>query len=180
MKYISGTWRALNQTLTNFFRPVITEGPRTEEKRAERYRASFALTHNEHGEEACIGCQLCEFICPSDVIEVIAAGKRVSDVTGKKRGYCEDFTLNLQACLFCELCVQVCPTDSIVMLRVQEEPSFSREGLVLTMDKLYANEVNKPLAWANGTKLIAMQDPKKGQPKKVRKPRAAKPDEEAK
>ncbi|NCG21969.1 MAG: 4Fe-4S dicluster domain-containing protein [Rhodobacterales bacterium] len=172
MMYVSGTGRAMYQTLLNFFRPVVTEGPRSEGSRAVRYRASFALVHNEHGEEACIGCKLCEKICPSDVIDVAAGGKIVSEATGKKRATCDDFTLNLQACLFCELCVQVCPTDAIVMLRVQEEPSYSREGLVLTMDKLYANEQNKPLAWGTGSKLMAMQDPKKGQPPKVKKPKA--------
>ena len=89
------------------------------------------------------------------------AGKRLSPVTGKKRGYCADFTLDLQACIYCELCVQVCPTDAIVMLRVQEEPGYSREDLVLTMDKLYDNERKKPLYWGKGSLLMEMQDPKR-------------------
>jgi NADH-quinone oxidoreductase subunit I len=159
--YVRGSWRALRATAMNMFRPVVTEGIRAHETRADRYRASFALVHDEHGDEACIGCKMCERICPSTVITVIPAGKRESPNTGKKRAFCEDFTLDLQACIFCELCVQVCPTDAIIMMRVQEQPGYVREDLVLTMDKLYANENGKPHSWHDGTKLFAMQDPKK-------------------
>ncbi|MBX2803560.1 MAG: 4Fe-4S binding protein, partial [Myxococcales bacterium] len=136
--YLTGMRRAMWATFRNFFRRRVTEGVRSQESRSRRYKASFALVHDQNGEEACIGCDLCGKICPSQIITVTPAGKRESPVTGKKRGYCEDFTLDLQACIYCELCVQVCPTDAIVMLRVQEEPGYSREDLVLTMDKLYA------------------------------------------
>ena len=153
--------RALAVTGRHLFQPRTTEGLRPHESRAPRYRASFALVHDEHGEEACIGCMLCEKICPSDVITVTAGPKVVSEATGKKRGSCEDFVLDLQACIICELCVQVCPVDAIVMVREQEEPGYSREDLVLTMDKLYANETDKPLYWGSGSKLMDMHNPKK-------------------
>ncbi len=157
--YLTGAGRALWVTFRNLFRRRVTEGIRPESSRSARYKASFALVHDETGEEACIGCQLCEKICPSEIITVVPAGKQVSPVTGKKRGYLEDFTLDLQACIYCELCIQVCPTDAIVMLRVQEPPGYSREDLVLTMERLYANERNRPLYWAKGSLLMDMQDP---------------------
>ena len=156
---MTGAGRALWVTFRNFFRRRVTEGMRPEESRAKRYKASFALVHDEHGEEACIGCDLCGKICPSQIITVVSDSKRLSPVTGKKRGYVKDFTLDLQACIYCELCVQVCPTDAIVMLRVQEEPGYAREDLVLTMDKLYENERRKPLYWGKGSLLMEMQDP---------------------
>ncbi len=59
MSYTNGALRAMWVTLRNMFRRPITEGLRPHERRAERYRASFALVPNEHGEEACIGCRLC-------------------------------------------------------------------------------------------------------------------------
>lgn len=161
MSYTSGAWRALRATLRNLFRPPVTESIRPESSRAERYRASFALVHDEHGEEACIGCMLCEKICPSEVITVVPGPKKRSEATGKKRGTCEDFTLDLQACIYCELCVQVCPVDAILMMREQEIPGFEREDLVLTMDKLYANERDKPRTWADGSRLAEMQNPKR-------------------
>ena len=58
--------------------------------RPERYRTSFALVHNENGEEACIACLACERICPSRIITVKPSGMRESPVTGKKRNYLFD------------------------------------------------------------------------------------------
>ena len=170
MGYLTDTVRTMGETLRNLFRkPTTVHYPEEKRERAERYRSSFALVHDEHGEEACIGCFMCERICPSQVITVEADKKRESPATGKKRGYCKDFTLDLNACIFCELCVQVCPTDAIVMLKVTQEPGFTREALCLTMDKLYENEKLNQNAWGTGTKLMEMQDPKRGQPKPVKK-----------
>jgi len=174
MNHLRGAAKALNITLKNFFRSPVTVGIRAHETRSKRYKASFALVHDEHDEEACIGCKMCAKICPSEVITVVPAGRAESPVTGKKRGYCEDFVLDLQACIYCELCVQVCPTDAIVMLRVQEPPGFTREDLVLTMDKLYANATQHPLYWGTGSSLVEMQNPKRGQPPKP-KPAAKRP-----
>lgn len=151
--------RALKTTLVNVVRkPTTVQFPSVVRPRAERLRTSFALLHDEQGDELCIGCLFCEKICPSQVIKVVQAKKRESPVTGQKRGYADDFTLDMSACIFCELCVQVCPTDAIVMTREQDPPSFAREDLVLTMQKLYANEKSKQRAWSDGTKLMGMQD----------------------
>lgn len=148
--------------------------PKVIRPRAERYRASFALLHEADGDEACIGCLQCERICPSKVIAIKGPAKRDSPITGKKRSYADDFTLDLSACIFCELCVQVCPTDAIVMTREQEEPAYGRESLVLTMAKLYENEKKKTRAWGDGTKLMEMQTPPKP-PKPAEAPKPAEP-----
>lgn len=161
MGYFTDSIRALGTTLKNIGGPTATfEYPEVIRPRAERYRASFALLHGEDGDELCIGCLACERICPSRIINITQV-KKESPVTGKKRAYAAEFTLDMTACIFCELCVQVCPPDAIVMTKVPEQPAYSREDLVLTMDKLYANEKTMPAAWANGTKLLGMQEPPK-------------------
>jgi formate hydrogenlyase subunit 6/NADH:ubiquinone oxidoreductase subunit I len=176
---LSATFDNLWVNLRNIFRGMNTEPLpwKGDRPRSERYRASFALVHNELGEEACIGCDMCAKICPSEIITVVPGGRKESPVTGKKRGYCDDFTLDLNACIICELCVQVCPTDAIVMLRVQEAPAFQREDLVLTMDKLYANEALKQNTWGTGTRLVQMQGeaPKKPKAEKAAAAPAAPP-----
>jgi NADH-quinone oxidoreductase subunit I len=165
MGYFTDGLRAMRVTLTNFLRPVSTvQFPEVIRPRAERYRASFALLHDEQGDELCIGCLQCERICPSQVIAIKFGGKRESPLTGKKRGYADDFLLDMSACIFCELCVQVCPTDAIVMTREPEIPAYTREDLVLTMAKLYANEKSKLRAWGDATRLMAMQEPPKAPP----------------
>lgn len=158
---IVAAFTTLRISLRNVFRAKTTEPLpwHADRPRSERYRASFALVHDEHGDEACIGCKMCEKICPSDIIRVVTGKKAESPNTGKNRSWCADFTLDLNACIICELCVQVCPTDAILMLREQEPPAFDRNDLVLTMERLYANEKKVAVTWATATKLIEMQDP---------------------
>jgi len=160
MGYFIDAARSMARSMRTVFRkPTTIQYPAEKRDQGPRARLTFALVHDEHGEEACVGCLMCEKICPSRVITVTAGDKRPSEATGKKRGFADDFVLDMNACIYCELCVQVCPTDAIVMTQDHMVPGFSREDLVLTMDKLYANETSKPLSWANGTKLRAMLDP---------------------
>jgi NADH-quinone oxidoreductase subunit I len=162
MLYFVDTVRALATSMRNAFRPPTTvEFPEVRRPRAERFRAGFALLHDEQGDELCVGCRACEKICPSQIITV-EAEKRESPSTGKRRNYATVFTLDMNACIYCELCVQVCPTDAIVMTKLPEEPQYSRNSLCLNMPALYANEKRLPLAWANATRLQTMQDPKAG------------------
>ena len=162
---LQGLFEAFKATVRNTLRPVWTvQYPAEERQKPERGRApSFALLHDEKGEEICFACMLCEKICPSQVITIKASPKKDSPITGKKRQYADDFTLDLASCLQCELCVQVCGADAIQMVQHPERPVSRREDLFLTMEKLYANE---PLAraWANGSRLTEMQDPKRGLP----------------
>lgn len=172
-KPIRSSLRALTVTFENLFRkPTCYDYPFQQRERAPRYRASFALLHDEQGEERCIGCKKCQNICPSGVITVTPE-KRESPVTGKKRGYSKDFTLDLVACCFCELCVQVCPEDAIAMGRLAEAPGYSREDLCLTMDKLYANEKRLPLVADLGAAIRAEQEPPKPKPAAAAAPRPA-------
>jgi NADH-quinone oxidoreductase subunit I len=179
MGYFLDSARALGVTLRNAFRkPTTVEFPAVKRDRAVRHRASFALLHDEHGEELCIGCLACERICPSDIITVEPGPKVESPATGKKRGTVKNLTLDLNACIYCELCVQVCPTDAIVMVREPERPGYSREELFLSMERLYENEQHMTASWATGTKLVDMQDPKRSaatpeKPAALEKPEAA-------
>ena len=158
--------QALKTTIATVFRkPQTVEFPKVVRPRAERYRASFALPDDENGEIACIACLACERICPSQVIKMKSGGKRESPVTGKKRAYVDEFVLDLSACIQCELCVQVCNSNAIVMVREPETPAFTREDLVLDLEKLRANAKAKTAAWARGTLLQDAQEPPKAEKK---------------
>lgn len=166
---VRGSFKAMKVSLRNLFRsPITVMYPQKRRPVPRSWRAGgFALTYDpETGEENCIGCRLCEFICPSQIISVtmIKGEKRKN---GKGATYAKSFTLNFQACMQCELCVQVCPTDAIVMLRELHTPTFSRDDLFYTKEKLLENgrkalENPELLSFTTGERLREWTDPQKG------------------
>lgn len=148
--------RAMRMTALNLFRkPVTVHYPDKPREYPERYRGLLALTYDkETGEENCIGCRLCEFICPPAVI-------KVEMLKAESRNYAKNFTLELYACEFCELCVQVCPTDAIVMTKSFDLATADRRELLLDKDRLHALGLQHEVSWATGNRLRDMQAPPK-------------------
>ena len=147
---------AMRVTLVNLFRkPVTVHYPDKTRAYPDRYRGLLALTYDkETGEENCIGCRLCEYVCPPAVI-------KVEMLKGEKRNYAKAFTLELYACEFCELCVQVCPTDAIVMMKSFDMPTTDRRELLLDKDRLHNIGLQFEQSWATGNRLRDMQGPPK-------------------
>jgi NADH-quinone oxidoreductase subunit I len=148
--------RAMGVTFRNLGRtPVTVMYPDVPRVYPDRFRGVLALTYDkETGEENCIGCRLCEFICPPQVIQV-------EMLKAKERNYAKTFTLELYACEFCELCVQVCPTDAIIMMKSFDLATKDRRELLLDKDRLHAIGLDFEPSWATGTKLRDMQAPPK-------------------
>ena len=161
--FLGETWqltravvRAMRMTLVSFIRkPVTVHYPDRPRPYPDRYRGLLALTYDAAtGEENCIGCRLCEFVCPPAVIQV-------EMLKGEKRNYAKTFTLELYACEFCELCVQVCPTDAIVMMKSFDLSTADRRELLLDKDRLHALGQQFEASWATGNRLRDMQAPPK-------------------
>ncbi|MCI0546886.1 MAG: NADH-quinone oxidoreductase subunit I [Candidatus Rokubacteria bacterium] len=148
--------KAMGVTLVNFIRkPVTIHYPEVKRPFPDRFRGLLALTYDmETGEENCIGCRLCEYICPPQVI-------KVEMLKGEKRNFAKTFTLELYACEFCELCVQVCPTDAIIMMKSFDLATSDRREMLLDKDRLHAFGLEFEPSWATGTGLRAMQAPPK-------------------
>ena len=147
---------AMRITFRNLFRkPVTVHYPDKTRVYPDRYRGLLALVYEKDtGEEACIGCRLCEFVCPPQVI-------KVEMLKAEKRNYAKTFTLELYACEFCELCVQVCPTDAIVMMKSFDLSTTDRRELLLDKDRLHAIGLQHEQSWATGNRLRDMQGPPK-------------------
>jgi NADH-quinone oxidoreductase subunit I len=148
--------RAMGMTFRNFFRPPVTvQYPTVKRVYPDRFRGILALVYEKDtGEEACIGCRLCEFICPPQVI-------KVEMLKAEKRNYAKRFTLELYSCEFCELCVQVCPTDAIIMLKTFDLATADRREMLLDKDRLHALGLQHEPSWATGNRLRDMQAPPK-------------------
>jgi len=148
--------RAMGVTFRNLLRrPITVRYPTVKRVYPDRFRGILALTYDpETGEENCIGCRLCEYICPPQVI-------KVEMLKAEKRNWAKTFTLELYSCEFCELCVQVCPTDAIVMLRSFDLATADRRELLLDKDRLHALGLTYEPSWATGNRLRDMQAPPK-------------------
>ena len=161
--FLGETWqlvvavrRAMGVTLRNLFRrPVTVQYPTVKRVYPDRFRGILALAYEKDtGEEACIGCRLCELICPPQVI-------KVEMLKAEKRNYAKTFTLELYSCEFCELCVQVCPTDAIIMLKTFDLATSDRREMLLDKDRLHALGLAHEPSWATGNRLRDMQAPPK-------------------
>lgn len=140
-RIVFGTLRTMRVTLRNVFSKANTVPyPRAKRPIPRQWRAgSFALTFDPTtGEENCIGCRLCEYICPSEIITVTLR-KGEARKNGIGATFCDKFVLDYQACMQCELCIQVCPTEAIVMTRALAPAVTTRDGLLLTKARLMAN-----------------------------------------
>lgn len=148
--------RAMGMTLRNLLRtPITVRYPTVKRVYPDRFRGILALTYDgETGEENCIGCRLCEYICPPQVI-------KVEMLKAEKRNFAKTFTLELYACEFCELCVQVCPTDAIVMMKSFDLATGDRRELLLDKDRLHALGLAFEPSWATGNRLRDAQAPPK-------------------
>ena len=148
--------RAMGVTFKNLLRrPITVRYPTVKRVYPDRFRGLLALTYDrETGEENCIGCRLCEYICPPQVI-------KVEMLKAEKRNYAKTFTLELYSCEFCELCVQVCPTDAIVMMKSFDLATADRRELLLDKDRLHALGLSFEQSWATGNRLRDMQAPPK-------------------
>jgi NADH-quinone oxidoreductase subunit I len=148
--------KAMRVTFVNLLRkPVTVHYPDVTRAYPDRFRGVLALTYDkETGEENCIGCRLCEYICPPQVI-------KVEMLKAEKRNWAKTFTLELYACEFCELCVQVCPTDAIIMMKSFDLATHDRRELLLDKDRLHAIGLQFEPSWATGNGLRDMQAPPK-------------------
>ena len=63
--------KGLMLTLKYFFAPKITvQFPEEKTPQSSRFRGLHALRRYPNGEERCIGCKLCEAVCPALAITI--------------------------------------------------------------------------------------------------------------
>ncbi|AWD32951.1 NADH-quinone oxidoreductase subunit I [Candidatus Fokinia solitaria] len=116
------------------FKPKVTiRYPFERNPVGTKMRGEHMLLLYDNGEERCIGCKLCEAICPAQAITM--ATTQLSNGTRCATHYDIDMT----KCIYCGLCQEACPVYAIV-----EGPNydFAKEThveLVYTKSKLLDN-----------------------------------------
>ena len=109
-----------------------------------RFRGLHALRRYPNGEERCIGCKLCEAVCPALAI-TIDTEERADDKTRRTTRY----DIDLFKCIYCGFCEEACPVDAIVETSIFEYHFEDRKDGVMNKIALLAigdeneNEISK-------------------------------------
>ena len=115
-----------------FARKITVLYPEEKTPQSPRFRGLHALRRYPNGEERCIGCKLCEAVCPALAITIETAPR--DDGTRRTTRY----DIDLTKCIFCGFCEESCPVDSIVETRIFEYHGERRGDLYYTKQMLLA------------------------------------------
>ncbi len=118
-------------TLKTMLRPAVTrQYPTYKRKPIPGSRGLHAMRRDEKGEGACIGCGLCEAVCPSEAIKVVTTEGAAHE---KK---VMSYELDLLRCVFCGFCIDACPVSAILQTPEFELSCYSRRDALYTKDRL--------------------------------------------
>lgn len=115
-----------------FARKITVQYPEEKTPQSPRFRGLHALRRYPNGEERCIGCKLCEAVCPALAITIETEPR--DDGTRRTTRY----DIDLFKCIYCGFCEESCPVDSIVETRHFEFHFEERGEHIITKDKLLA------------------------------------------
>ena len=96
-------------------------------------------------EERCTGCASCAKYCPLGIIRIVTDPSGTFIAEGGKYGI-EVFDIDVGRCMFCGLCVEACPYDAIHMGSGFEEGRYTRDELVIDVDRL-RTAPKRPSTW---------------------------------
>lgn len=118
-------------TLKTMLSPAVTrQYPTFKRKPIPGSRGLHAMRRDETGKEACIGCGLCEAVCPSKAITVVT-----TEGPGHEK-VVNAYELDLLRCVFCGFCIDACPVSAIMMTPEFELACYSRNDAFYAKDRL--------------------------------------------
>ncbi|MEA2063311.1 MAG: NADH-quinone oxidoreductase subunit I [Gemmatimonadota bacterium] len=148
---LRGIWITNRHFVVNmFFHTLNFVGIRTRRKGAvtiqypEEHRGFYRRLRTRHylacradGQTRCVGCMMCETVCPAGCIRIVA-GEAEDPLVEKKP---QSFTIDMGRCIFCGYCVEVCPEDAIRMDSGDIEIcSYTRDGMICDLENLTARK----------------------------------------
>jgi NADH-quinone oxidoreductase subunit I len=115
-----------------FAKKITVQYPEEKTPQSPRFRGLHALRRYPNGEERCIGCKLCEAVCPALAITIETEPR--DDGTRRTTKY----EIDLFKCIYCGFCEESCPVDSIVETRIFDYHFENRGENIMNKDMLLA------------------------------------------
>ena len=126
--------KGLSITGKKLFKKSITvQYPEEKTPQSSRFRGLHALRRYPNGEERCIGCKLCEAVCPALAISIDTEMRK--DGTRRTKKY----DIDLFKCVYCGFCEEACPVDAIVETKIFEFLFESRSERDIDKETLLKN-----------------------------------------
>jgi NADH-quinone oxidoreductase subunit I len=135
--------QGLAVTLRYLFKRKITVlYPDEQTPASPRFRGLHALRRYPNGEERCIGCKLCEAVCPAAAITIDTHER----ADGSRRT--TKYEIDLFKCIYCGFCEEACPVDSIVETEIMHYHFEKRGENIMRKEDLLAigDEYEKRIA----------------------------------
>ena len=105
---------------------VTIQYPDEQRPMASRLRTRHRLTQRADGTPRCVGCMMCETVCPARCIYIVAGEHPDPNI----EKYPVSFDLDLGKCVYCGYCVEACPEDAIRMdTQIHDVAAYSREEM---------------------------------------------------
>ncbi|MGB9730533.1 MULTISPECIES: NuoI/complex I 23 kDa subunit family protein [Calditerrivibrio] len=126
--------QGLGITLKHMFKkPVTLKYPFEKPIIFDRFRGIHYIKTDEKGNPKCVGCYLCQKVCPSECIHI------ETDAGPNGERLIRKFEIELDRCIYCGFCEEACPKDAIHMGRRYDTVAPTRDKYLVNMGYLVKN-----------------------------------------
>lgn len=120
-----------------FKKPITINYPEEKPIIPPRWRGRIVLTSDPGGDERCVGCYLCQAVCPVNCIDL------QSETRPDGRRVAKKFDINFARCIFCGYCEEACPTYAIQLTPDFEMSTTTRSSLLYHKEDLQISGTGK-------------------------------------